>query len=133
MRTRIIIATFIITCCLLFLLSFVTSQSFKIDTVVGHRFYDGEGGLASHIGLRFPHSVAFHPVTGDLFIVDMYNHVIRKVDKASGVIPLQVPQVSRDMPVTMDQRYKHCYSIQQVLRSVSLANQCLSPILGIIV
>ncbi len=86
MRTRIIIATFIITCCLVFLLSFVTSQSFKIDTVVGHRFYDGEGGLASHVGLMFPHSVAFHPVTGDLFIVDMYNHVIRKVDKASGVI-----------------------------------------------
>ncbi len=61
-------------------------QTFLIDTLVGHRFYDGEGGLASHVLLDYPYNVAFHPITDELFIVDTYNHVIRKVDKTSGVI-----------------------------------------------
>ncbi len=68
------------------LLSFVTSQTYEINTLVGNRFFDGEGGLASHVSVNNPHNVAFHPITEDLFIVDTYNHVIRKVDKASGVI-----------------------------------------------
>lgn len=61
-------------------------QTYEIDTVVGHRFYSGEGGLATHVSLNYPQNVAYHPITGDLFIVDSGNHVIRKIDKLSGVI-----------------------------------------------
>ncbi len=79
--------------CLLVVLSsihllpqFQCQQTYEIDTVAGQRFYDGEGGLASHVLIHTPIGVAFHPVTEDLFIADSYNHVIRKIDKASGVI-----------------------------------------------
>ncbi len=81
--------TIAVSCCLLLLPSFrveVTAQTFKIDTVVGHRFYDGEGGFASHVSVYVPYSVAFHPITEDLFIVDTGNYVIRKMDRESGVI-----------------------------------------------
>ncbi len=54
--------------------------------MVGQRFYDGEGGLASHVSVNSPNNVVFHPITEDLFIADTYNHVVRKVDKVSGVI-----------------------------------------------
>ncbi len=64
----------------------VAGQTFEIYTVVGHRFYDGEGGLASRVAVNKPESVAFHPITGELFIADTYNHVIRKIDSVSGVI-----------------------------------------------
>ncbi len=81
MRTCIVT---LLTCYLL-LLSFATSQTFNIDTVVGHRFYDGDG-FVSLVSVNTPYSIAFHPITEDLFIVDSGNHVIRKIDKVSGVI-----------------------------------------------
>ncbi len=54
--------------------------------MVGHRFYDGNGGLATHVSVNNPHNVVYHPITEDLFIADTNNHVIRRVDKVSGVI-----------------------------------------------
>ncbi len=72
--------------CLLLLSYSVTSQTFEIGTVVGHRFYAGEGGLASHVAFHSPFDVAIHPITDDLFIADLNNHVIRKIERASGVI-----------------------------------------------
>ncbi len=64
----------------------MASQTYEIDTVAGLRFYDGEGGFASHVAVNSPNHVAFHPVTEDVFIVDTFNHVIRKVDQVSGRI-----------------------------------------------
>ncbi len=64
----------------------VPALPFDIDTLVGQRFYDGEGGLASHVSIYYPFGVAVQPGTQDLFIVDSYNHVIRRVDSATGTI-----------------------------------------------
>ncbi len=81
---KLFIATFI--SCYLFLLTCVASQTLEIDTVAGLRFYDGEGGFASHVAVNRPYHVAFHPVTEDVFIADTLNHVIRKIDQVSGRI-----------------------------------------------
>ncbi len=64
----------------------MASQTFEIHTVAGLRFYDGEGGFASHVAVNSPYHVAFHPVTEDVFIADTNNHVIRKIDQVSGRI-----------------------------------------------
>lgn len=75
---------------LLFLLSCVVlvsrCQTFDIRTLVGYQFNNGEGGLATQVSVNKPKGVAFHPVTGDLFIADTENQVIRKVDKINGEI-----------------------------------------------
>ncbi len=61
-------------------------QTFDIRTLVGYQFNNGEGGLATQVSVNKPKGVAFHPVTGDLFIADTENQVIRKVDKLNGEI-----------------------------------------------
>ncbi len=71
--STLFIATIIKAFALLRFLSFVAGQTFEIDTVVGHRFYQGDGGLASHVAVHYPRSVALHPVTEDLFFVDSGN------------------------------------------------------------
>ncbi len=53
---------------------------------MGHRFYDGEGGFASHVSVNDVRALAFHPITEDLYIVDQALHIVRKIDKLSGVI-----------------------------------------------
>ena len=52
-----------------------------ISTVVGNGIagYSGDGGPASQAQLKNPHSIQFGP-QGDLFICDIGNHVIRRVD-----------------------------------------------------
>lgn len=47
--------------------------------------YSGDGGLARDCQLRQPHSIQFDPC-GHLFICDIGNHVLRRVDMSSGVI-----------------------------------------------
>lgn len=47
--------------------------------------YSGDGGPANKAALKQPHSLAFGP-DGNLYICDIGNHVIRKVDMASGTI-----------------------------------------------
>jgi streptogramin lyase len=47
--------------------------------------YSGDGGPAKQAQLNQPHSIQFDPA-GDLFICDIRNHVIRKVDMKSGKI-----------------------------------------------
>lgn len=58
-----------------------------ITTVAGtgQRGYTGDGGPAAAAALSSPHSIQFGP-GGDLFICDIGNHVIRRVDARSGVI-----------------------------------------------
>ncbi len=51
----------------------------------GQRGYSGDGGPATAARLNSPHSLQFGP-GGDLFICDVSNHVIRRVDARTGVI-----------------------------------------------
>ncbi len=47
--------------------------------------YSGDGGPAHQAQLKQPHSIQFDPA-GDLYICDIGNNVIRKVDMKSGLI-----------------------------------------------
>ena len=51
----------------------------------GQAGYSGDGGPAAKAQLKQPHSIQFD-AHGDLFICDIGNHVIRKVDVKSGTI-----------------------------------------------
>ncbi len=51
----------------------------------GEAGYGGDGGPATQATLKQPHSIQFGP-DGDLYICDIGNHVIRKVDMKTGVI-----------------------------------------------
>ena len=58
-----------------------------ITTFAGNRKrgYSGDGGLASEASLNSPHSLQFGP-DGSLYICDIGNHVIRRIDMHTGVI-----------------------------------------------
>lgn len=47
--------------------------------------YSGDGGPANQAQLKQPHSIQFGP-DGSLYICDIGNHVIRKVDMKTGII-----------------------------------------------
>ncbi len=47
--------------------------------------YSGDGGPAADAALRQPHSIQFSP-DGDLFIADIGNHAVRRVDRRTGRI-----------------------------------------------
>ena len=47
--------------------------------------YNGDGGLAINAQFKQPHSIQFDP-QGNLFVCDIGNHVIRKIDMKSGKI-----------------------------------------------
>jgi streptogramin lyase len=51
----------------------------------GRPGYSGDGGAAVKAELKDPISLQFSP-TGDLYVADIGNHVIRRVDKRTGVI-----------------------------------------------
>jgi len=51
----------------------------------GEPGYSGDGGQANQAQLKQPHSIQFDPA-GDLYICDIGNNVIRKVDMKSGRI-----------------------------------------------
>ena len=51
----------------------------------GKAGYSGDGGPAAAAQFKNPHSIQFD-AAGDLFICDIGNHVIRKVDRRTGVI-----------------------------------------------
>ena len=48
--------------------------------------YTGDGGVAIDASLNAPESLVMNAVTGELFIADSGNHVIRRIDVASGYI-----------------------------------------------
>ncbi len=58
-----------------------------ITTYAGNRTkgYAGDGGPASAAALSAPHSIQFGP-DGQLYICDIGNHVIRRVDPRTGII-----------------------------------------------
>jgi hypothetical protein len=59
----------------------------RISTIAGTGSpgYSGDGGAASGATLRQPHSLQFDSA-GNLFIGDTGNHVVRKIDRVTGVI-----------------------------------------------
>jgi streptogramin lyase len=62
-------------------------QTGVLTTVAGtgQKGYGGDGGAATRATLNEPYAVAVHP-SGDLYIVDRLNAVIRKVDGKTGVL-----------------------------------------------
>lgn len=78
----------------LFIVDMVNHAVRKIDmktgllsTVAGtgEAGYSGDGGPATKAQLKQPHSIQFGP-EGDLYICDIGNHVIRKIDMKTGLI-----------------------------------------------
>ncbi|MFM8250924.1 MAG: hypothetical protein ACKOBW_04915 [Planctomycetota bacterium] len=59
----------------------------QITTVAGsgEKGYDGDGGLATAARLNEPYEVRFDDV-GNMYFVEMMNHVVRKVGKNTGII-----------------------------------------------
>jgi sugar lactone lactonase YvrE len=60
----------------------------KIITTVactGAKGYDGDGGAATAAPMNEPHSIVFD-AADNLYICDIYNHRVRKVDPATGII-----------------------------------------------
>ncbi len=65
----------------------VDAKSGRISTVAGSGKpgFSGDGGLATRARLKSPHSIQFGP-EGNLYICDIGNHRIRRVDMKRGVI-----------------------------------------------
>ncbi len=65
----------------------VDSTTGIITTVAGNGFptFSGDGGLATSASLNRPRGVAVDRA-GNLFIADEFNHRIRRVDRATGII-----------------------------------------------
>ena len=59
----------------------------RMTTIAGNgeKGYAGDGGPATGASLNMPHEIQFD-ARGNLYIAERDNHVIRKVEKASGVI-----------------------------------------------
>ncbi len=51
----------------------------------GQRAYAGDGGLATEASLNMPHEIQFDRA-GNLYIAERDNHVVRKVDRKTGII-----------------------------------------------
>lgn len=58
-----------------------------ISTVAGcgEKGYDGDGGLATNAKLNEPYEVRFDD-QGNLYFVEMMNHVVRKIESQTGII-----------------------------------------------
>ena len=52
----------------------------------GKAGYTGDGGPATAATFNLPHELRFGPKRGNLFIVDMQNHAVRKIDAKTGII-----------------------------------------------
>ena len=65
----------------------IAAKTGVVTTIAGgrQRGYSGDGGPASAAALRGPHSIQFGP-DGSLYICDVGNHVVRRVDPSTGVI-----------------------------------------------
>jgi streptogramin lyase len=62
-------------------------RTHRTTTVAGNgqKAYSGDGGLATAASLNMPHEIQFD-ASGNLYIAERDNHVIRKVEAKSGVI-----------------------------------------------
>ena len=67
----------------------VTKSTGIITTIAGGRNtkgYTGDGGLAVSAKLNAPTTLAVDKSTGNLYIADTYNHVVRLITKSTGII-----------------------------------------------
>ena len=89
----------------------------KIHTVAGsgQKGYTGDGGPALQATFNLPHEIRFDK-KGDLYIVDMTNHAVRRVDMKTGVITTFAgtgkPGYSGDGGPAKDAQFKQPHSIQ---------------------
>ncbi|MCY2982387.1 MAG: hypothetical protein NTY15_01985 [Planctomycetota bacterium] len=62
-------------------------QDGKIETMAGNgtKGYSGDGGPALNATFNLPHEIRFDK-TGNFYVVDMMNHVVRKVDTKTDLI-----------------------------------------------
>ena len=67
----------------------------------GIKGYDGDGGLATDAKLNFPFGLALD-VAGNLFISDVYNDVIRRVDVSTGVIETVAEELTSPFGLALD-------------------------------
>src|SRR5262245_7657036 len=65
----------------------IDGRTKSVSTIAGNgrEGFSGDGGPATKAGLRQPHSIQFDG-KGDLYICDIGNHRIRKVDLSTGTI-----------------------------------------------
>jgi streptogramin lyase len=88
-----------------------------ISTVAGSgkKGYSGDGGPALLASFNLPHEVRFDKA-GDLYIVDMGNHVVRKVDLKTGLISTFAgtgqPGYTGDGGAANNAQFKQPHSIQ---------------------
>jgi streptogramin lyase len=81
----------------------------------GAKGYRGDGGPALQATFNLPHEIRFDK-KGDLFIVDMTNHAVRRVDMKTGVITTFAgngkPGYAGDGGPAKDAQFKQPHSIQ---------------------
>ena len=66
----------------------ITRSTGIITTIAGtvKNGYGGDGGPATSAVLRFPSGVAIDALSGNVYIADSGNHVIRMITKSTGII-----------------------------------------------
>lgn len=88
-----------------------------IHTVAGNgqKGYSGDGGPALQATFNLPHELRFD-AAGDLYVVDMTNHAVRKIDMKSGIINTIAgngkPGYSGDGGAAQKAQFKQPHSIQ---------------------
>ena len=72
-----------------------------ISTVAGtgEEGFGGDGGPATEAAFSKPHSIAIHEARGHLYIADIGNHRVRRLDLASGRIETYMGTGARKPPV----------------------------------
>ena len=122
----------------------------KIHLVAGNGKvgYSGDGGPATEATFNLPHELRFGPKRGNLFIVDMMNHAVRKIDTTTGIITTVVgtgkPGYSGDGGKADQAQLKNPHSIQfdangdlficdignSVIRKVDMKSHVITTIAG---
>jgi streptogramin lyase len=122
----------------------------KITLIAGNgkAGFSGDGGLATDATFNLPHELRFGPKRGNLFIVDMQNHAVRKIDTKTGIISTVVgtgkPGYTGDGGQADQAQLKQPHSIQfdangdlficdignNVIRKVDMKTKVITTIAG---
>ena len=122
----------------------------KITLIAGNgkAGYSGDGGPATAATFNLPHELRFGPKRGNLFIVDMQNHAVRKIDVKTGIITTIVgngkPGYSGDGGPAAAAQLRNPHSIQfdangnlficdignNVIRKVDMKSHVITTIAG---
>ncbi len=114
----------------------------------GKAGFTGDGGPATAATFNLPHELRFGPKRGNLFIVDMQNHAVRKIDTKTGIITTVVgtgkPGYAGDGGQADQAQLKQPHSIQfdangdlficdignNVIRKVDMKTKVITTIAG---